>query len=411
MSNDLDSPLAGEALALLPMIIPGLKTAVLPAGAYHGGIPLSIYSAATRLRMEIDPFLSRMTTLAAGDSIELWANGKATSVIRIIEAGQENNRLAMELPWGWLVDGLNTLSYKVTRVSGNIEESQPVLKLLFHSPASGITVSHPDSIEPTQPATFALTRTYPHEYDYVELIIGSWRKTIAYVHPANPITYTLTAAERQEIGKGSHPVSARVVDQLGNSAVSPVRFIDFKQDWEDHYTSLADGFNGWNLHTGARAGSIRAFRMNNKTVTAFFNFTDQGAPTGFAGVVLYRDFACIPGQYRFTFEGTHVADSPQAQLVNPILCADTGMAQWRGDKREVPKNGIWYLFLQAFTITEPRTVRLYISNFQDGSFGNDFGIRNINVVRLDSGGGIMSAPAPDPELPLYTGAVPELDYP
>ena len=174
---------------------------------------------------------------------------------------------------------------------------------------------------------------------------------------------------------------------------------------------MADyAFNGWITYAGARSGSIRQFPMNNQHVTAFFNFTDQGAPTGFSGAVLYRDFLFIPGQYRFTFEGTHVADSPNPQLVNPILCADTGMVQWRGDRREVPKNGIWYLFLNAFTITQRQVARLYISNFQDGSNGNDFGIRNIKVVRLDSGG-IMSTPAEEPQLPVYTGPLPDLDYP
>ena len=77
----------------------------------------------------------------------------------------------------------------------------------------------------------------------------------------------------------------------------------------------------------------------------------------------------------------------------------------------MPKNGIWYLFLNAFTVTEPQTVRLYISNFQDSSDGNDFGIRNISVVRVNTGGGIMSAPEPEPELPKYEGPVPEIVYP
>ncbi|MFM9380758.1 hypothetical protein [Pseudomonas sp. UV AK001] len=187
--------------------------------------------------------------------------------------------------------------------------------------------------------------------------------------------------------------------------------LDVRLEWQDHYTSLADSYNGWIPYAGARSGSIRPFLMANQWVTAFFNFTDQGAPTGFAGAIFYHDFLFIPGQYHFTFEGTHVADSPNPQLVNPILCADTGMVQWPGDRRVVPKNGVWYLFLNAFTITQRQVARLYVSNFQDGSNGNDFGIRNIRVVRLDSGGGVMSAPVVGPEAPIYTGPLPDLVYP
>ncbi|MCF5703161.1 hypothetical protein [Pseudomonas syringae] len=411
MNSTLNSSQANEALALLPMFIPGCRTPVLPAGAHHGGISLSIHSPDSSLYMVIDPPRTLATTLAIGDSVELFANGKPTSVIKNIRKGEENDRIEMELPWGWLVDGANTLFYRVTRPSGNADDSTPVMNVLFHYPACEITVSHPPSASPTQPATFTFARNYPRQYDEVRLTVGVWSKTIAYVHPANPITYTLTTAELKEIGDGTHQVNARIVDQLGNSQVSATGSIVINTkplEWEDHYTSLADyAYNGWITHTDERFGSIRQFRMSNQWVTAFFNFTDVGAPTGFAGAVLYRDFTFIPGQYRFTFEGTHVADSPSPELINPILCAATSLVTAPGDRREVPKNGIWYLFLNAFTITERQEARLYITNSQDGSHGNDFGIRNIKVMRVNTqAGGLMSAPEADPELAVYTGQVP-----
>lgn len=416
MSSDINSAQADAALALLPMFIPGLRTPVQPAETYHGGISLSIHSPSSSLYMVIDPLTTLSTTLAIGDSVELWANGKQTSVIKNIRKGEENDRIEMELPWGWLVEGANTLFYRVTRPSGNNDDSTPVLNVLFHYPACEITVSHPPSASPTQPATITFTRSYPRQYDEVRLTVGTWSKTIPYVFPANPNTYTLTAAELLQIGDGTHQVSARIVDQLGNSQVSATSSIVINAkpvEWEDHYTSLADyAYNGWITHTGARSGSIRPFPMNNQWVTAFFNFTDVGAPTGFAGAVLYRDFTFIPGRYRFTFEGTHVADSPNPQLINPILSAATSLVTAPGDHREVPKNGIWYLFLNAFTITERQVARLYITNSQDGSNGNDFGIKNIQVVRLNTEAeGVMSAPEADPELPIYTGPLPALEYP
>ncbi|WP_336355345.1 hypothetical protein [Pseudomonas granadensis] len=415
MESTLHSSQANETLALSPPLIQGWRTPVLPTGAYHGGIPLSIHSPSTSLYMVIDPPKTLATTLAIDDSVELWANGKPTSVIKNIRKGEENDRIEMELPWGWLVNGANTLFYKVTRPSGNTDDSTPVLNVLLHYPACEITVSHPPSGSPTQPATFTLARNYPRQYDELRLTVGAWSKTIAYVHPANPITYTLTTAELQQIGDGTHQVSARIVDQLGNSQVSATSSIVINTrtvEWEDHYTSLADTLNGWIEHAGARSGYIRRFPMNNQWVTAFFNFTDVGASTGFAGAVLYRDFTFIPGQYRFTFEGTHVADSPSPELINPILCAATSLATAPGDRREVPKDGVWYLFRNVFTITERQVARLYITNSRDGSHGNDFGIRNIKVVRLNTeAGGLMSAPEADPELPVYTGPVPCPVYP
>ncbi|WP_417696131.1 hypothetical protein [Pseudomonas sp.] len=418
MNSPRNSSPSDTALALVPMKIPAWKTPVLPSGAYHGGIPVAIHSPSLSLYVVIDPYdppeaLSK--PLAIDDSVQLWVNGKPTSAIKVIKAGEENNRIAMELPWGWLVNGGNTMFYRVTRVSGNHEDSTPILDLLFHYPPSGITVSHPASVSPTQPGTFTLTRSYPREYDEVTLTVGTWSQTIPYTHPANPITYTLTAADLQQIGDGTHPVSARIVDQLGNSNVSPTSSIVIGTapvEWEDHYTSLADSYNGWIPYLAARSGSIRPHVMNHQSVNAFFNFTDQGAPYGFAGVILYQDFLFIPGQYQFTFEGTHVADSSHIPgLVNPILYPDTGMPQWRGVPRHVPKDGVWYVFSIVFTIIERGMVRMYINNDQDGSNGNDFGIRDIRIVRLNSGAGSMSAPAQESDLPVYTGPRPEIKYP
>ncbi|WP_065260309.1 hypothetical protein [Pseudomonas bananamidigenes] len=221
MSINVNSVEITRLLQLFPMAIPGAEQNVLPPGVYHFGIPLSIHSPSIPLFMVIDPITTLATTLAVGDSVRLWVNGQATSVIKPIKPGEENNRILMELLWGVLKDGLNTLYYEVTRVSGNKDQSTPILNVLFNNPASGITVSHPASIGSGQPATFTFTRSYPREYDVVTLAVGTWSKTIPYVHPANPITYTLTTADLQQIGDGTHPVSATVVDQLSNRNVSP----------------------------------------------------------------------------------------------------------------------------------------------------------------------------------------------
>ncbi|WP_166220764.1 Ig-like domain-containing protein [Pseudomonas atagonensis] len=225
MSINVNSTQINALLQLYPMAIPGAEENLQPPGAYHLGIPESIHSPSTKLFMVIDPITLFSTLFAAGDSVRLWVNGQATSVIKPIKPGEENDRIFMELPWGGLKDGRNTLYYEVTRVSGSKDKSDPILNVLFNNPASGITVSHPASIGPGQPATITLTRSYPREYDVVKLTVGTWSKTIAYVHPANPITYTLTTADLQQIGDGTHPVSATVVDQLSNRKLSPTTSI------------------------------------------------------------------------------------------------------------------------------------------------------------------------------------------
>lgn len=501
---NLQSQAVNAALALFPVYPPQWVTPVQPPSIAHGGIPLAAFTP-QGLEVIIEPITGlRNWAVAAFDVVTLYVNNVRTNVSKTIMPGEEGNRFLLYLPELWFSNGVNDVFYRVTRVSGNNDDS-PTLQLLYHNPAPTITVSHPPSIGPGQPAVITLTVGYARPYDTVTLTIGTWSITFTNPDPTKPITHTLTAAELQQIGNGTHSVSARVVDQLTNNNVSPTTSITIsanqsvtitsytdsantsvsnggwtyetggtltgtagsnqqvqillngtvrqtvtanaagiwtysisglavfahifiarplpagadsaqwllhvRSEWQDHYTSLADSYNGWIPYAGARSGSIRPFLMANQWVTAFFNFTDQGAPTGFAGAIFYHDFLFIPGQYHFTFEGTHVADSPNPQLVNPILCADTGMVQWPGDRREVPKNGVWYLFLNAFTITQRQVARLYVSNFQDGSNGNDFGIRNIRVVRLDSGGGVMSTPVVGPEAPIYTRPLPDLVYP
>jgi acid phosphatase class B len=69
------------------------------------------------------------------------------------------------------------------------------------------------------------------------------------------------------------------------------------------------------------------------------------------------------------------------------------------------------LFAIKFTITQKGSVRMYINNDQDSSNGNDFGLRNIRIVRVESGAGSMSVPAEQSKLRVYTGPRPAITYP
>ncbi|WP_248741443.1 MULTISPECIES: hypothetical protein [unclassified Pseudomonas] len=226
MSINVNSTQISALLRLYPMAIPGAVENLQPPGAYHLGIPESIYSPSTKLFMVIDPVTLFSTPFAAGDSVRLWVNSLATSVIKPIKPGEENDRIFMEAPWGVLKDGLNTLYYEVTRVSGNKDQSNPILNVLFNNPIASVTVTHPASIVLGQPAVVTITVSYARPYDEVTLTIGTWSITFTNFDHTQPITYPLTAADLQQIGVGNHPVSAIIRDQLSNSNVSPTTYIN-----------------------------------------------------------------------------------------------------------------------------------------------------------------------------------------
>nr|MDL5602263.1 hypothetical protein [Bacillus subtilis] len=120
MNINVNSAQADSALALLPMFVPGALTSVQPTGFAHLGVPLVIYPTPTGLAMVIDPVTTLSTTLAAFDTVVVWLNGQPTSAIKIIQPGEENDRILMYLPPALLVNGINTMFYRVTRPSGNL---------------------------------------------------------------------------------------------------------------------------------------------------------------------------------------------------------------------------------------------------------------------------------------------------
>lgn len=232
------SPQVTAGLLLVPMFIPGWRVPVLPAGVFHGGIPLSIYQPPSGLYMVIDPVRTLSTTLAVGDSVELWHNGQPTGVIKNIKKGEENDRIEMDLPPGWLVDGQNDLFYRVTRPSGNYEDSTPILNVLYHDPApgypapAGITITHPAFAGPTEAAAgvvFLFNVSFARQHDEIVLTVGVWKTTIKVADPTKPITVTLTAADFKLIGDNPNtPVRCVVTDQLGNRNQSATTFMNIQ---------------------------------------------------------------------------------------------------------------------------------------------------------------------------------------
>ncbi|MFJ4498074.1 hypothetical protein [Pseudomonas atacamensis] len=217
MSVQVHSTEANAALALYPVYPPQWITPVLPKGTADGGLPLSAFTP-SGVELVIDPITGlRNWVMAAYDVVTIFVNGVSTGISKTIYPGEEQERILLHVPASWFTNGVNDVRYRVTRVGGNNADS-PTLKLLYNNPAPTVTVSHPPSVAPGQTAVIAITVGYPRPHDTVKLTIGIW--SITFANPTSPINQTLTAAELQLIGDGTHSVFATVHDQLTNNSES-----------------------------------------------------------------------------------------------------------------------------------------------------------------------------------------------
>ncbi|MHA3739331.1 hypothetical protein ACXR0M_27195, partial [Pseudomonas sp. Eth.TT006] len=273
---NLQSQEANAALALYPVYPPQWITPVQPAGLADGGIALSAFGS-QGLMLVIDPITGLRTwTMAAFDTVTLYVNGVDTGVKETILPGKEGDRFAVYVPQRWFTNGVNAVHYKVTRVSGN-EEDSLTLKLLYHNPAPTITVSHPASIGPGQPAVITFTRGYPRAYDTVTLTIGTWSIRLTHPDHTKPLTYTLTAADLQQIGDGTRSVSAVVVDQLTNSGVSATTSIAISANRLDLQPPTVERASG-NNYTPSNQDIIGLVPKGSLLPTDKISFVWQAAP-------------------------------------------------------------------------------------------------------------------------------------
>lgn len=120
--------------------VPGLQK-VVPYGIdAHGGIPIALTLLplpSKGLKAVIDPYIDS----AHGDVLKLFCNNIPVDS-HIIEAGEENDPSSLYVAPRYLLDGLNTLHYVVTRGSQNVGESQP-LRTWFHVQRPGLRDKEP----------------------------------------------------------------------------------------------------------------------------------------------------------------------------------------------------------------------------------------------------------------------------
>jgi len=135
---DIQYSIFNELFVLYPVIIRGWVTPVKPQGIAQGGIPKVLYDGETQgLECLIDPWTEMQLaswTMAVDDRVDLYVNDNPTPATgKTVAPGEEQQRVRLYLPHGWLNQGVNRLYYKVTRVGGNDESSGHASPLPFAS--------------------------------------------------------------------------------------------------------------------------------------------------------------------------------------------------------------------------------------------------------------------------------------
>lgn len=257
---DIQSSILNAIFALFPVHVPGWVSPIKPPARAHGGIPRSLYDDKdSGLQVVIDPWSElqrRNQLMEAFDSVALYVNDAPASVAgAIVQPGDEQKRISLNVPHGHLVHGVNRLYYKVTRLSGNVETSRDLL-VLYHlrAPANLDLVIPPDVLtngvsaaRAAQGVVFGFTYNTAQAYDLVRLRIGNESFTKEVTDPPTPLTITLFTADFLKVGDGKIAVDFLVTDQLGNVANSGTKTLDVHVACLDLPPPTVIGQNGNNF--------------------------------------------------------------------------------------------------------------------------------------------------------------------
>jgi hypothetical protein len=236
---DIQSLVLNESFVLFPVFLPGWISPIKPPERANGGVPRSLYDdKPTGLQCVVDPWSemqSRNQTMEAFDSVALFINNELTQVdSATVQPGDEQKRIALNVPHGHLNHGVNRLYYKVTRLGGNVETSRDLL-VLYHlrAPANLDLMIPPDVVangvsaeQAAQGVEFGFTFTPLEPFSLVRFRIGNELYTREVTSPPTPVTVTLFTADFQKIGDGKIELDFVVTDQLGNSSTSTVKTLD-----------------------------------------------------------------------------------------------------------------------------------------------------------------------------------------
>lgn len=231
-------------LELYRPTIPGLVSPVQPPSLAHGGVSIRVAELQNPRGMQcvIEPWPDDdSAALATYDQVDLHVNNDNLPVDgKTIQPGEENDRVVLYVPVGTLRNGVNQLQYKVTRVSGNNDESVPMDVLFYRPGPSALRLVLPsdvvkDGISAERAARGVVCECHystPHAFDTVRLTANSATDS----HPvtagqASPILITLDLDFfRRARDNPAAPFYFTATDQLGNRELSPTVHIDIHLD-------------------------------------------------------------------------------------------------------------------------------------------------------------------------------------
>ncbi|UVM02103.1 Ig-like domain-containing protein [Pseudomonas atacamensis] len=255
---DIQSSIFNELFVLYPVIIQGWVTPVKPEGIAQGGIPKALYDGQTQgLECLIDPWTEMQLaswTMAADDRVDLFVNDNPTPATgKTVAPGDEQQRVRLYLPHGWLNQGVNRLYYKVTRVGGNEESSRDMLALYhLRLPESLDLIIPPDVVREgvgaelaARGVTFAFTYTNRRHFDSIAFALGDTTVRFDVPDAPAPINLTLFTDTFQRAGDNPNAVAEfRVFDQLGNAVMSGEKRVDIHLGRLSLLAPTVRGMNG-----------------------------------------------------------------------------------------------------------------------------------------------------------------------
>ncbi|PKH30624.1 hypothetical protein BI292_27230 [Pseudomonas sp. 43NM1] len=252
MNQQFDAEISNSVFVLYPVMVPGWATPVEPSGIADGGISRDLYAQVPEgLLCLVDPWIEFSSTvgslqvseafslspLAVDDRIDLYLEGRSRPLAgKTIEEKEADQRIRLYLPPGHLREGVNKIWYRVTRPSGNYQNSR-ALSVLYHlrgpeAPrlefpadviASGIDTARADA-----GVDVRFHYGYMRPYDLIELTGGlAFAERPVVDGETSPVTETYFTDFFQRVG--DDPATHFwywVFDQLGNKAQSEVTNID-----------------------------------------------------------------------------------------------------------------------------------------------------------------------------------------
>jgi hypothetical protein len=233
-------------LELYPVQIPGWVEPVRSDVPARGGIPHSIYDHRSEGLQCIIHAWSELKsgtwTTAELDRVDLFVNGgRINGAGFTVQPGEESKQVfVFYLPRHNLREGVNRLHYEITRLSQNVGISKD-LNVLYHLRVPGapapegldlvipadVIASGVDAARAAEGVKFGFTYSNRRRYDHIDFVIGNIPVSFDVPDGSSPVEHTLFIETFEQAGDNPRTeLQFRVTDQLGNSTLSPIKYLD-----------------------------------------------------------------------------------------------------------------------------------------------------------------------------------------